>query len=74
MARSNASERLSVARAQCVDPRLVKVRVAALMVSGHNQVRQAQQLTEAIAGCMYSEKPGEAGTARQRRTASRRRP
>ena len=51
---------------------VIEALVTSLMVSGHNQVRQAEKLTDAIAAYMYSAKPGETAQGKRRRLAARR--
>ena len=51
---------------------VIEALVTSLMVSGHNQVRQAEKLTDAIAAYMYSEKPADAGYGKRQRLGARR--
>jgi len=52
---------------------VVEALVTSLMVSGHNHVRQAEKLTEAMAAYLYSGKPGDGVPRKRQRLAPRRR-
>jgi hypothetical protein len=49
---------------------VIEALVSSLMVSGHDHVRQAEKLTEAIAGYLYSEKPGDEAVRKRLRRRS----
>ena len=51
---------------------VVEALVTSLMVSGHNHVRQAEKLTEAMAAYLYSGKPGDGVPRKRQRLAPRR--
>ena len=51
---------------------VVEALVTSLMVSGHNHVRQAEKLTEAMAAYLYSGKPGDGVPRKRQRFAPRR--
>jgi hypothetical protein len=46
---------------------VIEALVTSLMLSGNDHVRQAEKLTEAISGYLYSEKPADAATRKRLR-------
>ncbi len=52
---------------------VIEALVTSLMVGGHNHIRQAEKLTEAIAAYLYNEKPGLAPVRKSPRQGLRRR-
>jgi DNA-binding MurR/RpiR family transcriptional regulator len=51
---------------------VIEALVTSLMLSGHDHVRQAEKLTDAIAAYLYSEKPGDEALRKRLRKAPRR--